>query len=250
MKTGFAHSSDTFFYQVAEMLGINRLAYWGHQFGFGAPTGIDLPGEVSGIVPDNQWKQDVFGQPMLPGEIIQSGIGQGFDTATPLQLLNAYAALANGGTLYQPQVVRQITGPDGSVVRPFKPIVLHKIAAPASVFTTMREAARMVVTVHHTYNLVDEPFVVAGKTGTAEFGVRDAQGRLPYHNWFVCFIPLHGDASKPDSQLAVVGFNEDANTVGNSATEMVKYFLQMHFNTKRDLRRFDLMKIGDFYGGN
>jgi penicillin-binding protein 2 len=250
VKTGFAHSSDTFFYQVAQMLGIQRLAYWGKQFGFGAPTGIDLPGEVAGIVPDNQWKQDVFGQTMLPGEVVQSGIGQGFDTSTPLQLLNAYAALANGGTLYQPQVVRQVTAPDGSIVRPFKPIVLHRIAAPASVFTTMREAARMVVTVHHTYNLVAEPFVVAGKTGTAEFGIKDAQGRLPYHNWFVCFIPLHGDASKPDSQLAIVGFNENANTIGNSATEMVKYFLQMHFNARRDLRRFDLMKIGNFYGGN
>jgi len=248
--TGFAHSSDTFFYQVAQMLGIQRLAYWARQFGFGAPTGIDLPGEVAGIVPDEQWKQDTFGQAILPGEVLQAGIGQGFDTSTPLQLLNAYAALANGGTLYQPQIVRQITGPDGSIVRPFAPIVLHKIAAPASVFTTMRKAARMVVTSGHTWNLRNEPFVVAGKTGTAEFGVKDAQGRLPYHNWFVAFVPLHGDVSKPDSQLAVVGFNEDANTVGNSATEMVKYFLQIHFGVKHDLRMFNLMKIGDFYGGN
>jgi penicillin-binding protein 2 len=248
--TGFAQSSDTFFYQVAQMLGIQRLAYWARQFGFGAPTGIDLPGEVAGIVPDEQWKQDTFGQAILPGEVLQAGIGQGFDTSTPLQLLNAYAALANGGTLYQPQIVRQITGPDGSIVRPFAPIVLHKIAAPASVFTTMRKAARMVVTSGHTWNLRNEPFVVAGKTGTAEFGVKDAQGRLPYHNWFVAFVPLHGDVSKPDSQLAVVGFNEDANTVGNSATEMVKYFLQIHFGVKHDLRMFNLMKIGDFYGGN
>ncbi len=248
--TGFAHSSDTFFYQVEQMLGVNRLAYWARQFGFGAPTGIDLPGEVAGIVPDDKWKQDTFGQAILPGEAVQAGIGQGFDTSTPLQLLNAYAALANGGTLYQPQVVREITGPDGTIVRPFVPIVLHRIAAPASVFTTMRLAARRVVTIGHTWNLRDEPFVVAGKTGTAEFGIKDAQGRLPYHNWFVAFVPLHGDVSKPDSQLAIVGFNEDANTVGNSATEMVKYFLQLHFHTKRDLRKFDLMKIGDFYGGN
>jgi penicillin-binding protein 2 len=250
VQTGFAHSSDTFFYQVAEMLGIQRLAYWARQFGFGAPTGIDLPGEVAGIVPDEQWKQDTFGQAVLLGEVLQAGIGQGFDTSTPLQLLNAYAALANGGTLYKPQVVRQITGPDGNVVRPFAPIVLHKIAAPASVFTTMRVAARMVVTSGHTWNLRKEPFVVAGKTGTAEFGIKDAQGRLPYHNWFVAFIPLHGDVSKPDSQLAVIGFNEDANTVGNSATEMIKYFLQIHFGARRDLRMFNLMKIGDFYGGN
>jgi penicillin-binding protein 2 len=248
---GFADSSDTFFYQVAEMLGIQRLAYWAHQFGFGAPTKIDLPGEVAGIVPDDQWKQATFGQAILPGELVQAGIGQGFDTSTPLQLLNAYAALANGGTLYQPQVVREITGPDGNIVRPFTPIVLHKIALPASVLTTMRVAARQVVTSQHTYNLVNEPFVVAGKTGTAEFGVRDAKGLLPYHNWFVAFVPLHGDVSKPDSQLAVVGFNEDANTVGNSATEMIKYFLQIHFGTKHDLRLFNLMQIGNFYrGGN
>ncbi len=248
---GFADSSDTFFYQVAEMLGIQRLAYWAHQFGFGAPTKIDLPGEVAGIVPDDQWKQATFGQAILPGELVQAGIGQGFDTSTPLQLLNAYAALANGGTLYQPQVVREITGPDGNIVRPFTPIVLHKIAVPASVLTTMRVAARQVVTSQHTYNLVNEPFVVAGKTGTAEFGVRDAKGLLPYHNWFVAFVPLHGDVSKPDSQLAVVGFNEDANTVGNSATEMIKYFLQIHFGIKHDLRLFNLMQIGNFYrGGN
>jgi penicillin-binding protein 2 len=247
---GFADSSDTFFYQVAQKLGIQRLAYWAHQYGFGTPTGIDLPNEASGIVPDEAWKQATFGQAILPGELVQAGIGQGFDTSTPLQILNAYAALANGGTLYQPQVVRQITGPDGTVVRPFKPIVIRRIAAPASVFTTMRIAARQVVTSRHTYNLTDEPFVIAGKTGTAEFGLRDAHGRLPFHNWFVGFLPLHGDVSKPDSQLAVVGFNEDANTVGNSATEMVKYFLQLHLHLKHDLRRFDLMKIGNFYGGN
>jgi penicillin-binding protein 2 len=247
---GFADSSDTFFYQVAQMLGVERLAYWARQFGFGAPTGIDLPGEVSGIVPDEKWKQDTFGQAMLPGELVQAGIGQGFDTSTPLQVLNAYAALANGGTLYQPQVVREITGPDGAIVRPFAPIVLHKLPVSAGILATMRTAARMVVTTHHTYNLDAEPFVIAGKTGTAEFGVRDAQGRLPYHNWFVGFIPLHGDVSKPDSQLAVIGFNEDANTVGNSATEMIKYFLQIHFGVRHDLRKFELMQKGNFYGGN
>ena len=88
------------------------------------------------------------------------------------------------------------------------------------------------------------------RPATAEFGVRDAQGRLPYHNWFVAFVPTHGDVSKPDSQLAIVGFAYNANTVGNSATEMVKYFLQIHFGVKHDLRKSDLMKIGDFYGGN
>ena len=89
------------------MLGADRLAYWARQYGFGAPTGIDLPGEVSGIVPNNKWKMNAFGQPMFQGETYQAGIGQGYDVVTPIQLINAYAALANGGKLYRPQIVRR-----------------------------------------------------------------------------------------------------------------------------------------------
>jgi penicillin-binding protein 2 len=250
IQGGFAMSSDTFFYQMAQRLGINRLAYWARQLGFGAPTGIDLPGEVPGIVPTDQWKINTFGQQILPGETLQAGIGQGFDTSTPLQLINAYAALANGGTLYKPQVVRQVLGPDGKVVRPFKPIVLHKVQAPAADFTLMRLAARKVVTSRHTFNLVDVPLVIAGKTGTAEFGTRDSKGLLPFHNWFVGFVPAHGDVSKPDSKLVVLAFAYDSNTVGNVATEMVKYYLQMHYNLHVDKRLPYLLRKGNFYGGN
>ena len=185
INCGFGHSSDTFFFQVAGMLGIDRLAYWAQQYGFGAPTGIDLPGEVSGIVPSNQWKQDAFGQPIFPGETYQAGIGQGYDVVTPIQLINAYAALANGGKLYRPQIVREVVGPDGKVVRPFKPELIRKLDVPPSVLKTMRMAARNVVTLRHTYNLVDMPIKVAGKSGTAEFGMRDSKGRLPFHSWFV-----------------------------------------------------------------
>ena len=63
---GFGHSSDTFFYQAAAMLGIDRHGYWGKQFGFGAPTGIDLPAEASGVVPTNKWKLDTLGLPIYP----------------------------------------------------------------------------------------------------------------------------------------------------------------------------------------
>jgi penicillin-binding protein 2 len=250
IRGGFAHSSDTFFYQMAQRLGIERLAYWAHQLGFGAKSGIDLPGEVPGIVPDNQWKQNTFGQAIFPGELLQAGIGQGYDTVTPLQLLNAYAALANGGKLYQPQVVREVVDADGTVVRPFAPKLIRRIKASAKNLEIMRLGARQVVTSRHTFNLVDLPIVVAGKTGTAEFGVRDSKGRLPFHNWFVAFVPKHRNVAKPDSELAVVGFAYDSNTVGNTATEMVKYYLQLHFGLKHDLRRFDLLRRGNFYGGN
>jgi penicillin-binding protein 2 len=247
---GFAESSDTFFYQMAARLGITRLAFWARQLGFGAKSGIDLPGEVPGIVPDEPWKQATFGQSIFPGEVLQAGIGQGYDATTPLQVLNAYAAVANGGRLYQPQVVREIVDAEGNVVRPFTPKLIRRVKTSAANLRIMRLAARRVVTIRHTYNLVDLPIMVAGKTGTAEFGVRDSRGRLPFHNWFVAFVPKHGDVAKPDSQLAVIGFAYDSNTVGNTATEMVKYYLQLHFHVKHDIRRFDLLRRGNFYGGN
>ncbi len=247
---GFGHSSDTFFYQVAGMLGADRLGYWAEQYGFGSPTGVDLPGEVSGIVPTNQWKEEALGAPMFGGETYQAGIGQGYDAVTPLQLINAYAALANGGTLYQPQVVRDVVGPDGAVIRPFEPKVLHKLKVKKSVLKTMRNAARNTVLLRHTYNLVDLPIKIAGKSGTAEFGTPDKKGRLPYSSWFVGFTPgdpVNGSFDDTDSKLVVLAFAYDSRTVGNAATEIVKYFMQLHYDIKKDYRLPRLLVRGNFY---
>ena len=250
---GFGHSSDTYFFQVAGMLGIDRLGYWAKQYGFGSPTGIDLPGEVSGIVPTNQWKQDTLGAPIYPGETYQAGIGQGYDVVTPIQLVNAYAALANGGTVYQPQIVHDIVGPDGEVVRPFEPQVLREMDIDASVLDTMRNAARSVVEMRHTYNLVELPIRVAGKSGTAEFGTRDSQGRLPFHSWFVGFVPKdpeNGSFDNADSELVVLAFAYDSRTKGNVATEIVKYYLQQHYGIEHDYRLPHLLERGNFYQSN
>jgi penicillin-binding protein 2 len=250
---GFGHSSDTFFYQVAGMLGIDRLAYWARQYGFGAPTGVDLPGEVEGIVPDNAWKQEALGARVFAGETYQAGIGQGYDAVTPLQLINAYAALANGGTLYQPQIVREIIGPDGAVTRPFQKKVIRKMKVRASVLQTMREAARSTVTLRHTYNLVDLPIKIAGKSGTAEFGTPDSQGRLPYSSFFVGFTPKdprNGSFEKHDSRLIVMAFAHDSRTKGNAATEIVKYFFQLHYGIEKDYRLPENLERTNFYSND
>ncbi len=247
---GFGHSSDTFFYQVAGMLGADRLGYWANQYGFGERSGIDLPGEASGIVPTNAWKQEALGAPMFPGETYQAGIGQGYDAVTSIQLINAYAALANGGTLYQPQIVREVLGPDGTVIQPFEPKVLHELDVKGSVLRVMRNAARETVTLRHTYNLVDLPIRVAGKSGTAEFGVEDSKGRLPYSSYFVGFTPkdpVNGSFSDTDSELVVMAFAHDSRTVGNAATEIVKYFFQLHYDIDKDYRMPELLKRGNFY---
>lgn len=250
---GFGHSSDTFFYQIAGTLGIDRLGDWATEYGFGRPTGIDLPAEAAGIVPTTQWKLDRLGEPIYPGEIYQAGIGQGYDAVTPIQLITAYAAMANGGNLYQPQIVREIVAADGSIIRPFEPKLVRTLSAEPSVLQIMREAARTVVTIRHTYNLVDLPIKVAGKSGTSEFGVRDKQGRLPFSSWFVGFVPKdpeNGSFEKPDSQLMVLAFAYDSRTKGNVATEIVKYFLQQHFGIEKDYRLPNLLERGNFYQSN
>ena len=117
----------------------------------------------------------------------------------------------------------------------------------------MRNAARNVVVVRHTYNLVDLPIKVAGKSGTAEFGLKDSKGRLPFHSWFVGFVPKdprHGSFNNADSQLVVLAFAYDSRTKGNVGTEIVKYFLQLHFGIKKDYRLPNLLHRGNFYQSN
>jgi penicillin-binding protein 2 len=258
LTCGFEHSSDTYFYQAAARVGIDRLAYWAHAFGLGAPTGIDLPSEASGIIPSSQWKLATLGEPIYPGDVYHAGIGQGYDAVTPLQLLNAYATVINGGTLHAPRLVHDILGPDGSVVQPFEPQVIRKIKVDPGILRTMRMNTRQVVLSGHTWNLRDLPIVIGGKTGTAEFGVVDAQGRLPYHEWFVGYVPKNPwkTASDPqglkamartDSNLAFLAFTYNANTVGNVSTEICKYFLQLYFGIKQDYRMPALLDKGNFY---
>jgi penicillin-binding protein 2 len=255
---GFGHSSDTFFYQAAAMLGIDRHAYWGKQFGFGSPTGIDLPAEASGVVPSNKWKQDLMGLPIYLGETYLAGIGQGYVAVTPLQLLNAYCALANGGTLYKPHVVDEVIGPDGTITK-VEPEVLHEVEAPASALRIMRRAARNMVVIRHTYNLVDLPIVISGKTGTAQFGTPDHRGVHPIHTWFAGYVPKDPwkkasdpngwkAAQRTDSELAVLVFAYNSGTIGNAATEIAKYYFQLHFDIKKDYRNPHLLRRGNFYG--
>ena len=104
------------------------------------------------------------------------------------------------------------------------------------------------------------PIVIAGKSGTAEFGLRDAQGRLPFHSWFVGFTPKdaqkhasdpsgYAAVRRPDSELVFLAFAYDSRTRGNAATEIVKYFLQLHYHLKVDLREAWILQRDNFYGG-
>jgi penicillin-binding protein 2 len=214
-------SCDVFFYQVAGPLqtdqrgqltrfyiprdpsphpfaglGISLMDKWMVNFGIGAPTGIELPGELGGIVPSPDWKVKHFPDNYWAlGDTLVTAIGQGFNSVTPLQLNNVTAAVANGGTLYQPTVIYQILNSDGGTVeQDFHPKVIRQsVGISAANLATVREGMRLAVSDPHkgtAYKTNLKGVEIAGKTGTAEIGeVIDAAGHRRAHAWFTAFAP-------------------------------------------------------------
>jgi len=216
--TGFAHSSDIYFYTLAagtpfapsvRGVGPDAIAKYGRMLGFGAPTGIDIPNEASGIMPDPQWKQRTFDEPWSIGNTYHEAIGQGYVAVTPLQLLNAYASVANGGTLWRPHLFKEARDVSGTVVATATPTPIRKLDITAENLRLLRESARRVVTIGHAY-MPNPKLPIAGKTGTAEFGAsggHDSAGRNIYgfHNWFVSFVPK-ADNTDPTAEIAMIIF--------------------------------------------
>jgi penicillin-binding protein 2 len=236
MVDAFAKSSDTFFYQMAVATGIDPLAEWAHELGFGRLSGIRLPSEEEGIIASTEWARQQGRSGVFTGELAQAGIGQNVIAVTPLQILNAYAAVANGGSLMRPMIMRGETDANGELVETYEPEILHEIAADDATLRTMRIGAREVITSGHAYNIRDLelPGALSGKTGTAEFGELTDEGTLPYHSWFVAYLPSVADAT--DAELAIVSFNYSAVVPGNVSAEVVKYFLQLYYDLDVDLR--------------
>jgi penicillin-binding protein 2 len=232
----FAESSDTFFYQMAIGVGIDPLASWANELGFGRLSGIQLPAEEEGIIASTEWARQQGREGVFTGELAQAGIGQNVIAVTPLQMLNAYAALANGGDLMRPMIVRGETDATGALTTEYAPEVLDTVDADPANLHTLRIGAREVITTGHAYNIRDLelPGALSGKTGTAEFGEPTAEGTLPFHSWFVAFLPSRAGAD--DAELAVLTFSYSAIVPGNVSAEVVKYFLQKYYDLDQDLR--------------
>ena len=236
MVDAFAVSSDTFFYQMAVHTGIDPLARWANELGFGEHSGIRLPSEAAGIIASTEWARQQGRPGVFTGEVAQAGIGQNVIAVTPLQMLNSYAAVANGGRLMEPMIVRGETDATGELVRSYAPRLIRELAASDETLQTMRIGSREVITTGHAYNIRDLelPGALSGKTGTAEFGELTEEGTLPFHSWFVAYLPSAAGAT--DADLAVVAFNYSAVVPGNVSAEVVKYFLQLYFDLDQDLR--------------
>ena len=213
IRRAIAVSSDVYFYSVGggyggiNGLGIERMKKYENLFGYGEYTGIDFPSEGNGFVPTPEWKKERIGERFYIGDDYNSSIGQGYITATPLQVVNSIATIANGGTLYEPRIGSQIKSQDGRVTSVENKIVRQGFIKP-EIIKIVQEGMRETVTEGTAQPLKDLPVEVAGKTGTAQFG-----GDNKTHGWFVSYAPY----SSPELALIVLiegqGTEETYNAV-------------------------------------
>ena len=199
MYWGLARSSDVYFYYLAggyrsggvtqfEGLGADRLASYARQIGLGSPTGLDLPGEVDGLVPDEQWKLGAIGDPWFLGDTYTFGIGQGYLTVSPMQMAVLTAAIANDGEVLVPRLVRAIRS-DGALIE--TPRTVHaRLDNAGDSLAVVREAMQITAGPGGTaWRGQPNGLTIGGKTGTAEFGTPYPDGGFDTHGWYIGFAP-------------------------------------------------------------
>jgi penicillin-binding protein 2 len=195
---GIARSSDVYFYYLAggyhqdgvefDGLGSDRMSSYARAFGLGAPTGLDLPGEADGLVPDAKWKEEAIEEPWVLGDTYTYGIGQGYLTTTPVQMAVAAAALANGGDVLEPRVVHGFRGDARVEVLPRT--VRSHVPVDAANLEVVREAMRIAASPGGTaFEGKPDGVAIGGKTGTAEFGTMRPDGSYDSHGWYMGFAP-------------------------------------------------------------
>ncbi len=204
-------SCDTYYYGLAADLGIDAIHDYIGQFGLGEKTGIDLPGEMSGILPSSRWKMRRFRQKWFAGDTVSVGIGQGYNIATPLQLAHATAALAANGKVYRPRMVSHIEEAASRTLKPVGSELVRSIAIKPEHLQQVRAALVDVTRPGGTAAQAGKgaPYSFAGKTGTAQVvamkqGESYNESRVPErhrdHAWFIAYAP----AENPTIALVVL----------------------------------------------
>lgn len=229
LHKAIVQSCDVYFYQVGQRLGVDRLAHYAELLGLGRASGIALAHEKKGLIPTSAWKLNRFKIPWQPGETLSIAIGQGYDLVTPIQMALLMAAVANGGTVYRPLLVKRLVSPQGSVIREFQPIITSRAALNPESLRLVRQGLS---------GVVNEPggtggasrlpgILVAGKTGTAQvitLGKKAAGGSSRDHAWFVAYAPLE------NPEIAVAVLVEHGGHGGEAAAPIARKLFEAHFS--------------------
>jgi len=237
LHKAISESCDVYFYQVGQRVGVDSLAEYAQLLGLGQKTGIEMEYEKSGLAPTKQWKLQYRKQKWQEGETLSVAIGQGFNLASPLQICMMTATIANGGKVWKPQLVEQVTDPEGNIVEQFQPVLVRELPKMTRFFNAIHRGMEEVVQGKRgtARQVRIDGLRIAGKTGTAQV-VKLAQYRhlreedIPYnyrdHAWFTCYAP----AEKPE--IAVTVLVEHGLHGGSGAGPIARAVLNQYFGER------------------
>ena len=235
-------SSNTFFYQLAQQLTIDKMSEYLNLFGLGKNTNVKLPGEISGLIPSRKWKEEKFNEPWQKGEDLVHSIGQGYTLTTPLQIAVAFNILATKGLIVEPFLVRSILNSQKEVLESFQGRVTRNIDDKINSrhFQTIQEGLKRVV--HESkgtarwWKIKNQN--MAGKTGTSQVRRFNSQNLFQkcslkpiqdrHHGWFAGFAP----AENPE--VVVVVLTENSCSGSGGSAPIARDLLQAYFNLKKD----------------
>jgi penicillin-binding protein 2 len=230
LRGGITNSCNVYFYQVALKTGIDEMARVANEFGLGQPPGLGLGDEARGIVPSPAWKKEHQGDAWYPGNTVITGIGQGLVVTSPMQIARMVAAVANGGILYRPWVLKRVESLSGAVIEEYEPEIVRRVNIRPETLEVVREGMLGVVD-HGTGRRAHvDGVAIAGKTGTAQVVRKEEAKRrkdLKDHGWFAGFAPFE------NPQLVVVVLVENGGFGGQVAAPVAKAVFEAAFHAPR-----------------
>ncbi len=231
-----AESVDTYFYSLGVKIDIDELADYAHKLGFGEKTGIDLPDENPGFIPTKKLVYERYHRHWYKGSTLSAIIGQSYVLVSPLQLVMAYSAIANGGSLYRPFIVKKIVSWNGKVLKEMKPMLIKHIDIKKSYLAAVKKGLCDVVNKNYgtAFNGKINGITFCGKTGTAQitsktYSIYDIKHILRKYRdnaWFVGFAPLK------NPKIAVVVLDMHARLLGVNAAVIAKKIVEKYLEQK------------------
>ena len=234
-------SCDVYFYKVGEKLGMDKLGEYARMFGFGSRSGIGINIESPGLVPTKEWHAKFSPEGFQGGFTLSTAIGQGDTRTSPLQMALAYAALANRGTLYYPQLIKRIETPTGQILFEYPVRIRNKLDLDPATIDEIIHGLDLVVNHEEgtAYATRLDYVRVAGKTGTAQVtSKRVSNSEVEFdkrdHAWFASFAPVD------DPEIVVVVFLEHGGGGSSDAAPVAMEILDRYF---REIRGYDPMQM-------
>lgn len=209
LKNAFAQSCDVYYWVIGrDYLGIEKISSYAKEFGLGQSTQIDLPSQVTGLVPTAEWKEKRYHEKWLGGDTMSCSIGQGYLEATPLHLANMVAMVSNAGVIYKPHILKEVRDSvTNDVISEVKPEILTESTIDKKVWQEVQEAMRYTVTDGTPqYPMHNKIVQIACKTGTAE--VDQYKNMNQWHSWLVAYAPYD---APPEERICVATIVEAVN---------------------------------------